>query len=118
MVDGYPHRTWCDAGGRALIEDYEITGLAHGIPLATRGEGAVGEAGPHMLEAGISSTRHIAGFWAIAGRLNGKALRGSAADRQPELTAIAQQHSTSAPVSGTGVDKIIRDALRAAGLMR
>jgi len=69
MVDGYPHRVWCDATGRALIEDYEITGLAHGTPLATRSEGAVGAAGPHMLESGISSPRHIAAAWGIAGEV-------------------------------------------------
>jgi len=69
MVDGYPHRIWCDTSDRALIEDYEITGLAHGTPLATRGEGAVGEAGPHKLGAGISSTRRIAAFWGLRGRL-------------------------------------------------
>ena len=118
LVDGYPHRTWCDASRRALIEDYEITGLAHGTPLATRGEGAMGEAMPHMLEAGISSTRHIAASWGIAGEVEGEAALPAVRPELPiqftrPLPALAAVSSGPA-----GVGKIIEDALRSAGLMR
>ena len=117
-VDGYPHRIWCDANGRALIEDYEITGLAHGTPLATRGEGAVGAAMPHMLEAGISSTRHIAASWGIAGEVEAEtALPGVRPDLPTQFTrpSPARAAVSAAPA---GVGKIIEDALRSAGLMR
>ncbi len=118
MVDGYPHRIWCDANGRALIEDYEITGLAHGTPLATRGESAVGEAMPHMLEAGISSTRHIAASWGIAGEVEGEmALPGVRTEVPTQFTRPSPVRAaiSAAPA---GVGKIIEDALRSAGLMR
>jgi len=118
LVDTYPHRIWCDASGRALIEDYEITGLAHGTPLATRGEGAVGEAMPHMLEAGISSTRHIAASWGIAGEVEAEAALPAVRPEMP--TQFTRPSPTRAAPSATpaGVGKIIEDALRSAGLMR
>ena len=118
LVDGYPHRIWCDANGRALIEDYEITGLAHGTPLATRGEGALDEAGPHMLEAGISSTRHIAAFWGIAGEVEAETGLQAVSPELP--TEFTRSSPVRAAVSAApaGVGKIIEDALRSAGLMR
>ncbi|MBW8785174.1 MAG: PHB depolymerase family esterase [Novosphingobium sp.] len=115
LVDGYPHRTWCDASGRALIEEYEITGLAHGTPLATRGESAVGAAGPHMLEAGISSTRHIAASWGLTDAFAGEAAQPATA---PSFESAARPHAAAAHAHATGVGKVIEDALRTAGLMR
>jgi len=115
-VDTYPHRVWCDASGRALIEEYEITGLAHGTPLATGGGDAVGEAGPHMLEAGISSTRHIAAFWGLTDAFAGEAAQPAAAP--PSFEGAPRTHATAAQAHATGVGKVIEDALRAAGLMR
>ena len=32
VVDGYPHRAWRDAGGRIVVEAYNITGMGHGTP--------------------------------------------------------------------------------------
>jgi poly(hydroxyalkanoate) depolymerase family esterase len=67
-VDGYPHRVWQGKDGRALVEQYEITGMGHGTPLSTgRGVGRSGKAGPHMLDVAISSTDRIAAFWGISG---------------------------------------------------
>ena len=116
-VDGHPHRIWCDASGRALIEDYEITGLAHGTPLATRGEGAVGEAGPHMLEAGISSTRHIAAFWGIAGEVEAETVRRPACPETPAQFSRPSPARVGVSDTAGGVGRIIEEALRSAGLM-
>src|SRR4051812_19497601 len=52
-VDGYPRKVW-RRNGTDVIESYTITGMAHGTPLATAAHG--GQAGPFMLEAGISSS--------------------------------------------------------------
>lgn len=65
-VDGLLRRVWCDATGREVIEEFTIAGMGHGTPLAAAGEAGLGVAGPFMIEAGISSTRHIAHFWGIA----------------------------------------------------
>ena len=75
-VDGYPHRFWTDASGQVVVEDYRITGMGHGTPLATTGPEACGTVMPHMLEAGISSTRRTAARWNL---LNDKASDHSAA---------------------------------------
>jgi feruloyl esterase len=63
-VDGYPHKVW-RRDGIDMVESYTITGMAHGTPLATKAHG--GEAGPFLLEAGISSSYHIARFFGLTG---------------------------------------------------
>jgi poly(hydroxyalkanoate) depolymerase family esterase len=65
VVDGYPRQVWCDAVGREVIEEYNITGMGHGTPLETGGAEGCGASGDYMLEVGISSTRHIADFWGL-----------------------------------------------------
>ena len=44
-VDGHQRTTWRDASGRAMIERFDIAGMGHGIPLATRGAASCGTAG-------------------------------------------------------------------------
>jgi poly(hydroxyalkanoate) depolymerase family esterase len=63
-VDGYPRLIW-RRDGVDLVESYTITGMAHGTPLATDAHGGV--AGPFLLEAGISSSYHIARFFGLIG---------------------------------------------------
>ena len=65
IVNGYPRGVWCNAKGRELIEEYRITGMGHGTPLKTHGKNSCGSSGAYMLEANISSTRHIADFWSL-----------------------------------------------------
>ena len=64
IVDGYPRKVW-RRDGSDVIESYTITGMAHGTPLATDRHG--GTAGPFLLEAGISSSYHIAKFFGLTG---------------------------------------------------
>jgi hypothetical protein len=64
QVDGYPRKVW-RRDGVDLIESYTITGLAHGTPLSTGTHG--GRVGPFLLEAGISSSYHIAKFFGLIG---------------------------------------------------
>lgn len=135
MVDGHAHRTWRDAQGRTVIEDYRIAGMGHGTPLSTVGPQPTGTSGPHMLEAGISSTRCIAAFWGLSrapARRMENACEPSAASTSapsrrvvpPEKTSAAAEtsapaaapHSSHQPASNR-VGRIIEDALRATGLM-
>lgn len=67
MVDGFPRLAWVDSEGREVLEIYSITGMGHGTPLQTHGADALGVIGAYMLEAKISSTRHIARFWGLGG---------------------------------------------------
>lgn len=64
-VDGFPRRVWCNAGGRAVIEEYIIGKMGHGTPISAEGDKGLGKEGKYMLEVGISSTRHIARFWGL-----------------------------------------------------
>lgn len=100
QVDGFPRRTWRNAEGRALIEEYAIAGMGHGTPLDVAEDGA---SGPHMLDVGINSSRRILEFWGIAEAGAAKMVRPPAA---------------TVPQRATGIDKIIEDAFRAGGLIR
>ncbi|WP_116091974.1 alpha/beta hydrolase family esterase [Sphingomonas crusticola] len=135
IVDGYPRRVWTDAAGRDVIEEYSITGMGHGTPLATQGEDGFGKAGAYMLEAHISSTRHIARFWGLekaAAKPARRAIPRQAVAVRAQAEAPARQSTTPRlrripsrpaaaapkPSQASGVGKVIEDALRAAGLMR
>jgi len=66
IVDGHSRQVWWNADGETVIESYTITDMAHGTPL-THSEGGV--AGPYMIEAGISSSAHIAEFFGLTDTL-------------------------------------------------
>jgi poly(hydroxyalkanoate) depolymerase family esterase len=118
-TDGYPHRVWRDAGGGAAIESHVITGMGHGTPISTAGADGCGTVGPHMLEVGISSTRHIAAAWGLT---NDRPVAASAPlvppAREPRPAARARTRSDGVKPQVSAVGKVIEDALRAAGLMR
>jgi poly(hydroxyalkanoate) depolymerase family esterase len=119
-VGGYPHRVWCDAKGREVIEEYVITGMGHGAPLSTKGERSGEVAGPYMLEAGISSTRLICRFWGLCEeRISRTGELAKLADdkvRTGGPTGSSRRHPPH-PLAGD-ITKTIEDALRSAGLMR
>lgn len=128
-ITGHRYRIWHDAKGRALIEDYRIADMGHGTPLATTGNDACGTPMPHMLEAGISSTRRIAASW---GLLNDQKVvqRPKPAERataetpnslstaKTGLQALSSVKPARTAANKGSVQKIIEDALRSAGLMR
>ncbi|HEX8223732.1 MAG TPA: PHB depolymerase family esterase [Allosphingosinicella sp.] len=118
-VESYPRRAWVGAGGEPVIEQYSITGMGHGIPLGG-GADSVGEAGAHMLDVGLSSTAHIAAFFGIAPEEAKRRPAESSLAPAP-LPATAPRRATRAPraeAAASGVQQVIEDALRKAGLMR
>ena len=111
-VEGYPRRAWLDSEGLAVIEQYTITGMAHGIPLQPgTGEGELGEAGAHMLDVGLSSTDRIAEFFGLATAAAARKTTARAAD--PVRKAKPEEPKGAAG----GVQAVIEKALKAAGLM-
>ena len=117
IADGHRREVWRDPNGRDVIEKYEVQGMGHGTPLDTRGRESCGNAGPHMLEANICSTRRIADFWGLTG--------ASAERREPRPAALTKTSLPSpvspaklSPTRAKSVGTVIEDALRAAGLMR
>lgn len=116
-----PHsrQLWLDGAGRPTIEAYSLSGMGHGTPLGSADD--IGQPGPYMLDAGISSTRHIARFWQLTptGAQMAVSGREQEAPRQPEATGTPRAARAARPAAlGSGVGKVIEDALRAAGLMR
>ncbi len=66
MVDGYPRQVWWNADGETLIESYTITNMAHGTPLGIAdNDEHYGAQGAFLIEAGISSSHHIANFFGL-----------------------------------------------------
>ena len=111
MVDGHRREAWSDGRGQVVVERYDVRGMGHGTPLDTR-DGECGIAGPHMLEAGICSTRRIARSW---GLVSGDAELSRSGE--PVRTRPAPDNPPPPPTP-TGPGAVIEDALRAAGLMR
>ena len=114
-ADGHRREVWADAEGRVIIERYDIQGMGHGTPLDTGDSGSFGIAGPHMLDAGICSTRRIASFWGLAANASVKRDIPRTGDHLE--TKPAPLHPLP-PSRAGGPGAVIEDALRAAGLMR
>ena len=120
-VQGQRRTSWRDARGRALIERYDIAGMGHGTPL---GDGECGQTGPHMLDAGICSTRRIAESWGLTATTakTATATTGARAPAKAEPRVLAAikpgRRKRNVAPRATGVQAVIEDALRAAGLMR
>ena len=88
-VDGYPHQQWWNADGETMVESFTITNMAHGTPigLATNDK-RYGKRGPFLLEAGISSSYHIAKFFGVTDWI-----------RQPKTAAESPSAKLIPPVS-------------------
>ncbi|MBC7801241.1 MAG: PHB depolymerase family esterase [Gemmatimonadaceae bacterium] len=115
-VDGATHHTWRNGAGTVVMEAFLVPGLAHGTPLDTQSgdlDHAAGAAGPHMLEAGISSTWHIArGFGLLTAPATQAVPRST-----PQPAKILGLQIPALAKLPSGPSEVISKALRAAGLM-
>jgi poly(hydroxyalkanoate) depolymerase family esterase len=65
-VDGHPRQVWWNEDGETMVESYTITDMAHGTPLGTAdNDERYGVQGAFLIEAGISSSYHIAKFFGL-----------------------------------------------------
>ncbi|MCV9963087.1 PHB depolymerase family esterase [Pararhizobium sp. BT-229] len=66
-VDGHVRRAWKDKTGKVAVELYLIEGMGHGTPLKPRpaSRTKADTPGPYMLDAGISSSMHLATAWGL-----------------------------------------------------
>jgi poly(hydroxyalkanoate) depolymerase family esterase len=132
-VDGYPRELWLDGNGKEVIESYAIADMAHGTPLSTGDADAqCGAAGPFLLEAGISSSFHIARFFGLTEAGVTPVTAQTIANVSAERMRVSEAPARSAPAgdqapdsarardNGSGIDigAIIGKALAAAGLMK
>ncbi|MDE2331144.1 MAG: PHB depolymerase family esterase [Bradyrhizobium sp.] len=139
-VDGHPHQVWWNADGETIVESYTITDMAHGTPLGLAdNDERYGAEGAFLIEAGISSSYHIADFFGLTKSISQpRAAATIAADaakpqpspaplRTPDVAAVRRpltaQHRPAGPLPqrrrrAINVGAIITRALTAVGLMK
>jgi poly(hydroxyalkanoate) depolymerase family esterase len=146
-VDGYPRQIWWNADGETIVESYTITDMAHGTPLGTAdNDERYGAQGAFLIEAGISSSYHIANFFGLtewihqpkeivrevakpaapaASREAAKIIpvAAPAPAQVPDLAAVLWPRTTlrrrpAPPRRAIDVGSVITRALTAAGLMK
>lgn len=142
-VDGFPRETWSDASGRAAVEFFAIDGMGHGTPLQVgTGDEHCGQAGPFLLDVGISSSLHMLRFWGLAEEAPDSAAAAGPAvpapapggtmivapdgtvgtPREPdEILPPGRGQEGAAPPPKSSlqdqIQKVIQDSLKAAGLL-
>ncbi len=142
-VDGHPREVWWNADGETVVESYTITDMAHGTPLGLAGnDEPYGAEGAFLIEAGISSSYHIADFFGLTGRVNPAAEATKPAPASKVVPSAATESLQSSDLAATlwskshkpvrqhnpaprepkrrGIDvgAVITRALTAAGLMK
>jgi poly(hydroxyalkanoate) depolymerase family esterase len=143
QVDGYPRDVWWNDEGETVVESYTITDMAHGTPLGLAGnDERYGAEGAFLIEAGISSSYHIANFFGLTERVSptseaanvestAKVVPSAATESlQSSDLAVTLWSRTHKPVRqseaaprepkhrGIDVGGVIARALTAAGLMK
>jgi poly(hydroxyalkanoate) depolymerase family esterase len=101
-VDGHCRDVWWNADGETVVESYTITDMAHGTPLGISGsEEPYGAEGAFLIEAGISSSYHIANFFGLTERIRQPKVEQKAA---PDV-ASKSASKTTAKAAPTGVSR-------------
>jgi poly(hydroxyalkanoate) depolymerase family esterase len=131
IVDGYPRQVWWNADGETAIESYTITNMAHGTPLGIGdNDEHYGAQGAFLIEAGISSSYHIANFFGLTRRVHQPKEVSEASPVPARTTELAARLSPRAmphrpaeqlhtlPRRAIDVGSVITRALTAAGLMK
>jgi poly(hydroxyalkanoate) depolymerase family esterase len=119
------HSVWLDGRGAPVVERFEIQGLGHGTPLATREPDGCGVVGPFLLEAGVSSSFQIAQFWGIADLVHEAAPKPAHSDPlKASAGAAPKPHfgmpfpSSTPHAQNLKVGRALNSVLRAIGLRR
>jgi poly(hydroxyalkanoate) depolymerase family esterase len=98
-VDGYPHQVWWNAEGETVVESYTITDMAHGTPIGkAENDQRYGRQGAFQIEAGISSSHHIASFFGLTDGIPKLAKSPRAGVESPSAKLIPLASPISAPV--------------------
>jgi poly(hydroxyalkanoate) depolymerase family esterase len=130
IVDGYPRLIWWNSDGETIVESYTITDMAHGTPLGIGdNDEHYGAQGAFLIEAGISSSYHIANFFGLTKRVlqPKESPMPPAPVRTPDiatvlspLTTLKRHPEPPRPPRRHAIDvgSVITRALTAAGLMK
>src|SRR3569623_1325541 len=110
--------------GETLVESYAITGMAHGTPLGLAdNDQRYGIEGAFLIEAGISSSYHIAKFFGLTGWIHDAKRAEETPAPAPHLARtirakVADGKAEPKRDRGFDLGQIITRALTAAGLMK
>lgn len=122
VEEGPQHRRtrWQNSDIDGRVEHVELRGMGHGTPIEGGTNGAVGYAAPYVLDVGIASSVHLLDFWGVvAVPAATKPTTPPVPVRRLEPIGTARMQTTAGQrPSEQGVEKIINDALRAAGLLK
>jgi len=125
---GYTRRMWANKDDKSALECFTVTGMGHGVPLATTGQDACGAVGPFFLDTGISATSHIARFWdlesttytlpkeAHAGAADSAPARYASGPRAQSANAEADADPALTMRPSFNPNEVIAAAFKAAGL--
>ena len=101
-VDGYPRQVWWNADGETIVESYTITDMAHGTPLGTAdNDERYGAQGAFLIEAGISSSYHIANFFGLTEWI-----------RQPEVVPAEAAKETARETAKQAAKQTAKQAVK------
>lgn len=135
-VDGHERNIWWNADGKTVVEFYNVSRMAHGTPLGIGdSDEYFGAAGPFLIDAGISSSYHIATFFGLTDKVHrAKAAASSSAETLPATKpAPVPSLDVQIPLNGYAeasndffrrrrskidVGAVISKALTAAGLLK
>jgi poly(hydroxyalkanoate) depolymerase family esterase len=105
-VDGYPRDVWWNADGETIVESYTITDMAHGTPLGISGsEEPYGAEGAFLIEAGISSSYHIANFFGLTERIRKPKVEQNTEQKTAPKNTSKSASKTTAKAAPTGVSR-------------
>lgn len=108
-VDGHPRAVWWNADGETVVESYTITDMAHGTPLGLSGTDEVyGAEGAFLIEAGISSSYHIANFFGLTERVTEAAKPVTKAAVTPSAATASLQSTDLAATLWSRANKPVR----------
>jgi len=106
VVDGYPRQVWWNEDGETVVESYTITDMAHGTPLGkAENDERYGKEGPFLIEAGISSSHHIASFFGLTAGIPQPEKAAQPASRKAAESPSAKLIPLASPISGSAPDR-------------
>jgi poly(hydroxyalkanoate) depolymerase family esterase len=106
VVDGYPHQVWWNADGETVVESYTITDMAHGTPLGkAENDERYGKEGPFLIEAGISSSHHIASFFGLTAGIHQPEKAAKPVSRKAAESPSAKLIPLASPISAPAPDR-------------
>ena len=101
-VDGYPRDVWWNADGETVVESYTISDMAHGTPLGLAGnDEPYGAEGAFLIEAGISSSYHIANFFGLTDRVSPASEAAEPAPASKPVPSAATETLQSSDLAAT-----------------